>query len=76
MAAMIDSLGARGARHLRRFEPEEPGEFEAELADSQVLDPEEPAQMFRIGQPRRGLFRSGSLLARAMNRVKRKRRRK
>jgi phosphatidylserine/phosphatidylglycerophosphate/cardiolipin synthase-like enzyme len=76
MAAMIDSLGERRPRHLRRFEPEEPGELEAELADRQVLDPEEPAQMFRVRQPRRGLLRSGSLLARAMNRVKRKRRRK
>ena len=76
MAAMIDSLGERRPRHLRRFEPEEPGELEAELADRQVLDPEEPARMFRIRPPRRGLLRSGSLLARAMNRVKRKRRRK
>jgi phosphatidylserine/phosphatidylglycerophosphate/cardiolipin synthase-like enzyme len=75
MAALIDLLDAGSGRHLRRYEPEEVSDIEAELADRQVLDPEEPAQMFCLRPPRRGLFRSGSLLARAMDRVKRKRRR-
>ena len=35
---------------------------------------EEPAELFRILPARRGLFRPGSLLARAMARVNRKRR--
>ena len=72
MAGMIAGFSSRGARHLRAFEPEEPGVIEAELADRQVLDPEEPAEMFRIRAPRRGLLRSRGLLARAVNRAKRK----
>lgn len=74
MAAMIAGLTSRDGRHLRAFEPAEPGEVEAELADRQVLDPEEPAEMFRIRPPKRGLLRSRSLLARAVKRVKRKHR--
>ena len=35
---------------------------------------EDPAEMFQIVPPGRGLFRPGSLLARARNRVNRKRR--
>jgi len=73
MAAMIEALGIRRRRHLRAFVPHELSELEVEMVDRQLLDPEEPAEMFRIGSPGRGLLRSGGLLARAMDRVKRKR---
>jgi phosphatidylserine/phosphatidylglycerophosphate/cardiolipin synthase-like enzyme len=74
MAAMIAALGDERQRHLRAFEPEELSELEAEMVDRQLLDPEEPAEMFRIRPPKRGLLRSGGLLARAMHSLKRKRR--
>lgn len=74
MAAMIASLGGERRRHLRPFEPPELSDLEAEMADRQVLDPEEPAEMFTIRPPKRGLLRRGRLLARAMERVNRKRR--
>src|SRR5690606_30588983 len=73
MAAMIDALDKRH-RHLRPFEVPELTDLEAEMADRQMFDPEEPAEMFTIRPPRRGLLRRGGLLARAVNRVKRKRR--
>jgi phosphatidylserine/phosphatidylglycerophosphate/cardiolipin synthase-like enzyme len=74
MAAMIDSLGQERRRHLRRFEPEPLTELQAEMVDRQMLDPEEPAEMFMIRPPGRGLFRRGGLLARAAKRLKRKHR--
>ena len=74
MAGMIAALGGGRTRTLRPFHPPELGELEAALADREALDPEEPAEMFRIVPPGRGLFRPGSLLARAMTRVRRKRR--
>ena len=75
MAAMIDECGRRG-RHLRVYDPPELTDLETEMADRQVFDPEEPAEMFRIRPPRRGLFRRRGLLARAVNEVRRKRRAK
>ncbi len=69
MAAMIAGLERR-ERHLRVFEPPEPTELEKSLADSEAFDPEEPAEMFALTPPGRGLFRSGGLLARAMKRTK------
>src|SRR5690606_6673102 len=74
MAAMIAGLTSRDGLHLRAVEPAEPGGVEGGLARRQVLDPEEPAEMFRIRPPKRGLLRSRSLLARAVKRVKRKHR--
>jgi len=73
MAGMIEALGRANARHLRRYEPEELTDLQAEMVDRQMLDPEEPAEMFRIRPARRGLLRRGGLLARAMNRQSRKR---
>ena len=35
---------------------------EKDLADSEVLDPETPDEMFEFMQARRGLFRHGGLL--------------
>jgi phosphatidylserine/phosphatidylglycerophosphate/cardiolipin synthase-like enzyme len=74
MSAMIDGLGEGRNRHLRRYEPEDLTDLQVEMVDRQMLDPEEPAEMFRIRPARRGLLRRGGLLARAMNRVSRKRR--
>jgi len=74
MSAMIAALGDKRRRHLRAFEPPELTDLEAEMADRQVFDPEEPAEMFTIRPPRRGLLRRGGLLARAVSRVRRKRR--
>jgi phosphatidylserine/phosphatidylglycerophosphate/cardiolipin synthase-like enzyme len=74
MAGMIAALGDRNLRHLRPYHPPELTDIEATLADTEAFDPEDPAEMFQIVPPGRGLFRSGSLLARAMNRVNRKRR--
>ena len=73
MAAMIAALGNGRRRHLRAFEPEPLTELEEDVVDHQLLDPEEPAEMFRIGSSGRGLLRSGGLLARAVKRMKRKR---
>jgi phosphatidylserine/phosphatidylglycerophosphate/cardiolipin synthase-like enzyme len=74
MAAMIAALGTGRRRHLRLFEPEPLTPLEEEMVDRQLLDPEEPAEMFNIRPARRGLLRSGGLLARAIHRVNRKRR--
>ena len=74
MAAMIAALGDKRRRHLRTFEPQDLSELETEMVERQMLDPEEPAAMFRIRPTGRGLLRRGGLLARAMNRVNRKRR--
>ena len=72
MAAMIEALGEGRRLHLRRFSPEPLTELQEEMVDRQLLDPEETAEMFKLRPPRRGLFRSGGLLARTMKRMKRK----
>ncbi|KRA83552.1 phospholipase D-like domain-containing protein [Altererythrobacter sp. Root672] len=72
MAGMIALIGKDSGRHLMPFHPEVPAELPLKLAANEVLDPEEPAEMFQIRGPRRGLLRNGGLLARAMTRVKRK----
>ncbi|MBT2133991.1 phospholipase [Croceibacterium sp. LX-88] len=72
MAEMIAWLGRDSDRHLRPFHPEPLPELPMKLAANEVLDPEEPADMFQIRRPRRGLLRKGGLLARGMTRVKRK----
>jgi phosphatidylserine/phosphatidylglycerophosphate/cardiolipin synthase-like enzyme len=76
MAHMIAALGANRPRHLRPFEPPELSEIEEGLADRQTLDPEEPAEMFTITPPGRGLFRPGSLLTRARHRMLQRRSRR
>jgi phosphatidylserine/phosphatidylglycerophosphate/cardiolipin synthase-like enzyme len=76
MAGMIGGLDGKRQRHLRPFEPEELTELQREMVERQLLDPEEPAEMFTMRSARRGLLRRGGLLARAVNRVNRKRRRR
>jgi len=73
MAAMIAYIGDRNRRHLRPLHPGNHDEISRELAARQTFDPEEPEELFEIRTPRRGLFRPGSLLARARSKLKRKR---
>ena len=75
MAGMIAELGDRHARHLRPFHPPEPSDIEVGLAERQVFDPETPEGLFEVREPGSGLFRRGSLLARAKNRLDRRKRR-
>jgi phosphatidylserine/phosphatidylglycerophosphate/cardiolipin synthase-like enzyme len=72
MAGMIASLGIDRRRTLRPFHPPPLSEWEIELADREMLDPEEPAELFDLRATDRGLFRRGSLLARSMRRLKRR----
>lgn len=72
MAAMIEALGTDRPRSLRRLTVEHLGELEQGLADSELLDPETPDEMFDFVQARRGLFRRRGLLSRAMVRWRRK----
>ena len=75
MAGMIAALGPmQTATHtLRPYHPQEQDGLAGELAQRQMLDPERPEELLAITPARRGLFRSGSLLAKAMTRLKRKR---
>lgn len=73
MAGMVAALAAQGKGRLRAFRPPQPGEWEGELAMRQMLDPEDPEDLFAIMPRKRGLFRPGSLLARAKARLTRKR---
>ncbi|WP_242447415.1 phospholipase D-like domain-containing protein [Aurantiacibacter aquimixticola] len=73
MADMIDAAGDESHRHLMPFRPHVEDGILTELADRQTFDPEEPEDLFDIRSPRHGLFRDGSLLARARSRLSRKR---
>ena len=72
MAGMIAGLGPGRGRTLRPFHPQPLSHLEIELADREMLDPEEPPAMFEIRPPSRGLFRRGSVLARSMRKLKTK----
>jgi putative ubiquitin-RnfH superfamily antitoxin RatB of RatAB toxin-antitoxin module len=71
MRAMIEALGTGGRRTLRRFELEETGTVEQALAESALLDPEKPAELFEPFA-KGGLFRKRMHLSRIRNRLKRK----
>ncbi len=73
IAGMIAAVGNSNARHLRPFHPGEHDEWATDLALRQTLDPEEPEELFDIKPARRGLFRPGSLLAKARSKLTRKR---
>ncbi len=72
MAGMIASLGIERRRTLRPFQPQPLTALEIELADRAMLDPEQPAELFEVTPPERGLFRRGSLLAKSMRRLRQK----
>jgi phosphatidylserine/phosphatidylglycerophosphate/cardiolipin synthase-like enzyme len=63
MAAAIDSLPREGKR-LEPFALRPLTEAEKTLADSALLDPERPQEMFEPVGRRRGLFRHGGILRR------------
>ena len=73
MAAMIEALGTSRPRSLRPLEVGELNGLEKEVADSAMLDPETPEEMFEFVQARRGLFRRRGLLSRAMARWRKQR---
>lgn len=72
MAALIAACGSSGQRTLRPYEPEDLPALERKLADTALLDPETPDEMFEPLARRRGLFPRGSLLRRARNRLRRR----
>ena len=73
MAGLIAAIGDSNARHLRSFHPRPLDDWERDFALRETLDPEEPEDLFDILPPDRGLFRPGSLLAKAKDRLTRKR---
>ncbi|RPF72866.1 phospholipase [Aurantiacibacter spongiae] len=75
MAALIAAEGNRKRRHLRPFHPDESSEVATDLALREVFDPEEPEEMFEMRDRKSGLFRKGTLLAKARARFRRQRRR-
>lgn len=72
MAALIDAADGAKGRTLRRYHPPELNEVEETLAESELLDPESPEEMFEPFA-KRGLFRNGRL-ARIRRRISRKKR--
>lgn len=74
MAALIALKGDLDGRNLHPFHAQEGEGVVAEMSAREMLDPESPDQMFAVTDPGRGLFRRGSLLAKARERLSRKRR--
>ena len=68
MRALIESSGDPNGRHLRRYKSPKLSETERKLAESEVLDPERPEDMFEPFA-KGGLFRKGSRLASIRNRL-------
>lgn len=73
MAAMIAFTGDRNRRFLKPLHPGRHDELTRELAVRQTFDPEDPEELFDFDSSKRGLFRAGSLLARARSKLNRKR---
>jgi phosphatidylserine/phosphatidylglycerophosphate/cardiolipin synthase-like enzyme len=69
MIRLIREHGQANSRTLRPFKIPELNEIEESLAGSQILDPEEPGQMFEPFASG-GLFKQGSVIARAYARAK------
>ena len=71
MRALIENEGTAGGRHLKRYRPPVLSEAERLLAESELLDPECPEDMFEPFASG-GLFRQGSRLARLRKRLTRR----
>ncbi|MDZ4308708.1 phospholipase D-like domain-containing protein [Allopontixanthobacter sp.] len=71
MAEMIRALGTGRNRTLRRFELPELNEVQEVLAESSILDPETPEELFEP-YAHGGIFRDGSLLGRIRSKVKKR----
>lgn len=76
MAGLIAWAGKQNNRYLHPYHPAPHAELAADLAVRETLDPEKPEHMFVVTEEGRGLFRPGSLLAKARARVRWKHRRK
>jgi len=63
MAGVVDAL-PRSPKRLEPFHLRPLGDTEKALADSALLDPERPGELFEPMSRRRGLFRRGGLLRR------------
>ncbi len=70
MAGLIDHAQDDRSRTLRRYHPPELNGAEQTLAESEVLDPEDPSDMFEPFA-KGGLFRKGSRLARFREKFRR-----
>lgn len=68
MKELIEDSGATGGRHLRRYHPPKLSDTEKKLAQSQILDPERPEDMFEP-YARGGLFRDGTRLGKVRKRL-------
>ena len=71
MSAMIDHSISEGGRNLLRYHPPELNGVEETVAESGLLDPEEPDDLFEPFA-KGGLFRKGSRLERIRNKYGRK----
>lgn len=71
MSALIATVGQSNARHLRKVEIEDQSTVFDDPKARQVLDPERPDKMFEECLPENGLFRKGSLLAKARRKAQR-----
>lgn len=71
MLALIEAHGTRNSRQLRRFVPPEVTEVEQKLAESQILDPEDPSSMFEPFA-KGGLIKQGSRIGRAWARTRKR----
>jgi phosphatidylserine/phosphatidylglycerophosphate/cardiolipin synthase-like enzyme len=69
MAEVIAEHGQSASRSLRPFVVPERGEISEYIAGSQILDPEEPEDMF-AAYPKGGLYRPGSILYRVRERLR------
>ena len=69
MTAMIDHSITEDGRNLIRYHPPELNDVQEEVAESGILDPERPDDLFEPFA-KTGLFRKGSRLERARNRWK------
>ena len=68
MAEMIDHTRTDGGRNLKRYHPPELNEAEKKVAQSGLLDPEHPDDMFEPFA-KGGLFRKGSRLERIRGKI-------
>jgi phosphatidylserine/phosphatidylglycerophosphate/cardiolipin synthase-like enzyme len=71
MAGMVANIGTERTRTLQRFDLPELNSAQEKLAESAMLDPETPDEMFEPFA-KGGLFRKGSRLGRIRQRLKRK----
>ena len=70
MACLIDHACTEGGRNLVRYHPPELNDVEQKLAESALLDPEDPEDMFEPFA-KGGLFREGSRLERFREKFRR-----